>query len=136
MLQLEGVSKVYRVGTFGRKALRAVDNVSFDVKDREVVALIGESGSGKTTIGKMILRLTPITSGTIRFNGIDISTLKDASSKIITERCKVSSKTLLALTIRSSRLIGSLGSSRRSSFLRLREQNGMLGLKGHCGLSA
>jgi peptide/nickel transport system ATP-binding protein len=81
MLQLEGVSKVYRVGTFGRKALRAVDNVSFDVKDREVVALIGESGSGKTTIGKMILRLTPITSGTIRFNGIDISTLKGCELK-------------------------------------------------------
>ncbi|MFQ6093286.1 MAG: ABC transporter ATP-binding protein, partial [bacterium] len=76
MLELDGVSKIYKVGTFGGKELHAVSNVSFDVKDGEVVSLIGESGSGKTTIGKMILRLLPITSGTIRFNGVDISALK------------------------------------------------------------
>ncbi|MDH7505334.1 MAG: ABC transporter ATP-binding protein [Candidatus Acetothermia bacterium] len=81
MLELEGISKVYRVGTFGGKELHAVSNVSFDIEDGEVVSLIGESGSGKTTIGKMILRLTPITSGMIRFNGVDISTLKGAALK-------------------------------------------------------
>lgn len=81
MLKLDNVSKVYRVGTFGGKELRAVNSVSFDVQDREVVSLIGESGSGKTTIGKMILRLTPITSGTIRFNGADIATLKGSALK-------------------------------------------------------
>lgn len=81
MLELDRVSKVYRVGTFGGKELHAVSDVSFDVKDGEVVSLIGESGSGKTTIGKMILRLTPITSGTIRFNGTDISTLKGDTLK-------------------------------------------------------
>jgi len=76
MLKLDGVSKVYKVGTFGGKELHAVSNVSFDVKDGEVVSLIGESGSGKTTIGKMILRLLSISSGAITFNGVDISTLK------------------------------------------------------------
>nr|HID12674.1 ABC transporter ATP-binding protein [Anaerolineae bacterium] len=81
MLELDRVSKVYRVGTFGGKELHAVRDVSFDVKDGEVLSLIGESGSGKTTIGKMILRLTPITSGTIRFNGVDISTLKGSALK-------------------------------------------------------
>ncbi len=75
MLKLDGISKVYRVGTFGGKELRAVSNVRFDVKDGEVVSLIGESGSGKSTIGKMILRLLSINSGTISFNGVDISTL-------------------------------------------------------------
>jgi len=81
MLRLDGVSKVYRVGTFGGKELHAVSNVSFDVKDGEVVSLIGESGSGKTTIGKMILRLLSITSGTISFNGVDISTLEGGELK-------------------------------------------------------
>jgi len=76
MLKLDGVSKVYKVGTFGGKELHAVSNVSFDVKDGEVISLIGESGSGKTTIGKMILRLLSISSGAITFNGVDISTLK------------------------------------------------------------
>ena len=75
MLQLDGISKVYKVGTFGGKKLYAVTDVSFDVKDGEVVSLIGESGSGKSTIGKMILRLISTNSGTISFNGVDISTL-------------------------------------------------------------
>lgn len=75
MLELDNVSKIYRVGTFGGKELHAVNRVSFDIADGEVVSLIGESGSGKSTIGKMILRLIPRTVGTIKFNGVDISTL-------------------------------------------------------------
>ncbi len=81
MLTLEAVSKVYKIGTFGGKELRAVDNVSFDVCDGEVVSLIGESGSGKSTIGKLILRLLSTTSGTISFDGADISTFKGQGLK-------------------------------------------------------
>ena len=81
MLKLDNLSKVYRVGTFGGKELHAVRGASFEVKDREVVSLIGESGSGKSTIGKMILRLTSISSGTISFNGTNVSTLKGSALK-------------------------------------------------------
>lgn len=81
MLELDGVSKVYKVGTFGGKELRAVSNVSFDVGDGEVVSLIGESGSGKSTIGKMILRLISTSSGTITFNGVNVSTLNGGALK-------------------------------------------------------
>jgi peptide/nickel transport system ATP-binding protein len=81
MLRLDRVSKIYRVGTFGGKELQAVSDVSFDVQDREVVSLIGESGSGKTTIGKMILRLISISSGTISLDGVDISTLEGGALK-------------------------------------------------------
>jgi peptide/nickel transport system ATP-binding protein len=81
MLKLENVSKVYRVGTFGGKELRAVDNVSFEVGVGEVVSLIGESGSGKSTIGRMILRLIEITEGSITFNGTEIATLKGSKLK-------------------------------------------------------
>jgi peptide/nickel transport system ATP-binding protein len=70
MLRLDKVSKVYRVGTFGGKELHAVSDVSFDVKDGEVVSLIGESGSGKSTIGKMILRLISTSSGNIKGNAL------------------------------------------------------------------
>jgi len=81
MIKLEKVSKTYRTGTFGGKLLPAVVDVSFDVRDGEVVSLIGESGSGKSTIGKMILRLITITSGRILFNDIDISTIKKGDLK-------------------------------------------------------
>ena len=76
MLTLDGVSKSYKVGTFGGKELPAVQNVSFDVAPGEVVSLIGESGSGKTTVGKMILRLIGITGGRINLDGNDISAIK------------------------------------------------------------
>ena len=49
--------------------------VSFAVQPGEVVSLIGESGSGKTTVGRMILRLTGATAGTITFDGRDVSSL-------------------------------------------------------------
>jgi peptide/nickel transport system ATP-binding protein len=75
VLTLDRVSKVYKVGTFGGTDLPAVRDVSFDVDAGQVVSLIGESGSGKTTIGRMILRLTPATRGTISFDGADVSGL-------------------------------------------------------------
>ena len=76
MLKLDKISKVYRVGTFGGKELHAVSDVSFEIGEGEVVSLIGESGSGKSTIGKMILGLIPISSGAIISNGVDVSTLQ------------------------------------------------------------
>jgi ABC-type oligopeptide transport system ATPase subunit len=76
MLALENISKTYKVGTFGGKQLVAVRDVSLEIEPGEVVSLIGESGSGKSTIGRMILRLSAATGGTIRFDGVDISSLK------------------------------------------------------------
>jgi len=74
MLTLDRVTKVYKTGTFGGKELAAVRDVSFDVRAGEVVSLIGESGSGKSTIGRMILRLAPATEGVISFDGVDVAT--------------------------------------------------------------
>jgi ABC-type oligopeptide transport system ATPase subunit len=81
LLELESVCKTYKVGAFGAQRLHAVRNVEFGVGAGEVVSLIGESGSGKSTIGRMILRLSPITDGTIAFKGEDIATFKRAELK-------------------------------------------------------
>jgi ABC-type oligopeptide transport system ATPase subunit len=81
VLKLEHISKTYKVGAFGGTDLPAVCDVSFDVEPGEVISLIGESGSGKTTIGRMILRLSPITAGRITFDGIDVSTLRRSKLK-------------------------------------------------------
>ena len=76
MLELDGISKSFRTGTFGGTELPAVQDVSFAIAPGEIVSLIGESGSGKSTIGRMILRLLPPTEGSISFDGRDISQLK------------------------------------------------------------
>ena len=73
MLKLDNVSKIFKIGTFGGKDLIAVDNISFNIDEGEIIALIGESGSGKTTIGKMILKLLDVSAGKILFHGEDIS---------------------------------------------------------------
>jgi peptide/nickel transport system ATP-binding protein len=56
--------------------VRAVENVSFAVKRGETLGMVGESGCGKTTIGRMLVRLISPTSGSIRFDGRDILPLK------------------------------------------------------------
>ncbi|MCC3156094.1 ABC transporter ATP-binding protein [Hymenobacter sp. 15J16-1T3B] len=62
-----------RKGFFGRatEVVRAVDGVSFDVRRGETVGLVGESGCGKTTLGRTLLRLVEPTSGSILFEGDD-----------------------------------------------------------------
>jgi peptide/nickel transport system ATP-binding protein len=79
LVQLDGCTKVYRIGSFGSKRLTAVRDVAFGLHAGEVVSLIGESGSGKSTIGHLILRLSPLTAGSIRFMGEDVSTFKGSS---------------------------------------------------------
>jgi ABC-type oligopeptide transport system ATPase subunit len=75
MLRLVDVSKVFKTGMFGGTEFTAVSGITFDVEPGEVVSLIGESGSGKTTVGRMILRLTGVTSGSIVFDGQDVAAL-------------------------------------------------------------
>ena len=75
MLEVAEVTKVFKTGMFGRGELTAVSNVSFVVRPGEVTSLIGESGSGKTTVGRMILRLTGTTEGEIKFEGRDVASL-------------------------------------------------------------
>jgi len=67
---------------FGRHAqVKAVDDVSFNIRPGEVVGLVGESGSGKTTVGRSILRLVEPTSGSVRFSGIEVTTLSKSDMR-------------------------------------------------------
>jgi oligopeptide transport system ATP-binding protein len=70
-------------GLFRRKVgdIKAIDGISFTIKKHETLGLVGESGCGKTTAGRCILRLYNPTSGSIIFNGEDISTMKESKIK-------------------------------------------------------
>lgn len=80
LLKVEGLKKYFEVnsGLFNKevKYVKAVDGVSFALKKGETLAIVGESGCGKSTTGRAILRLIEKTEGTVEFNGIDIYKLE------------------------------------------------------------
>ncbi|GJQ51517.1 MAG: ABC transporter ATP-binding protein [Anaerolineaceae bacterium] len=61
--------------------VKAVDDVSFAVKKGETLGMVGESGCGKTTVGRTVLRLIEPTSGSVKFNGKNIFTMKQRELK-------------------------------------------------------
>ena len=69
LLRVEHLCQYFKAGSFETKA---VDDVSFDIKKGEVFGLVGESGCGKTTTGRSIIKLYNITSGNVIFKGIRI----------------------------------------------------------------
>jgi oligopeptide/dipeptide ABC transporter ATP-binding protein len=69
--------------------VQAVDGVSFEIRRGETLGLVGESGCGKKTVGRLLLRLIEPTAGTIRFDGVDLTALKGAALKPYRRRMQI-----------------------------------------------
>ncbi|MGE4158846.1 MAG: ABC transporter ATP-binding protein [Planctomycetota bacterium] len=80
-----------RRGLLGRVKghVKAVDGVSFSMAPGEVLALVGESGCGKTTVGRTILRLIPATEGKVMFEGVSVFDAKDKELMAMRERMQI-----------------------------------------------
>ncbi|MGM8214345.1 ABC transporter ATP-binding protein [Bacillaceae bacterium W0354] len=87
ILQVNNLKKYFDVkgGVFSRKVgeVKAVDEVSFTVNKGEILGIVGESGCGKSTTGKAILRLIEPTEGEILFEGEDISKINDEQMRLL-----------------------------------------------------
>jgi len=82
LLELSGIFKTFRVANMGRQTdLHAVRDVGLQVHPGETLAIVGESGCGKTTLGRVMLRLIPSSRGTLRFDGVDITTISAAARR-------------------------------------------------------
>ncbi|MEM3134009.1 MAG: dipeptide/oligopeptide/nickel ABC transporter ATP-binding protein, partial [Candidatus Caldarchaeum sp.] len=81
LVSLERVEAFYRVrkGFLGSRVVKAVDGVSLSIHEGEAMALVGESGCGKTTVGKLSIRLLKPSSGRILYDGVDITNLPEKS---------------------------------------------------------
>src|SRR5215204_4348453 len=85
LLEVEDLSKrfVARRDVLGRATamVNAVDHVSFSLAAGETLALVGESGCGKSTVGRLLLRLIEPTGGAIRFDGKDVLSTGNAGAR-------------------------------------------------------
>ena len=93
LLEVRDLKKYFpiRKGFFSRVLghVKAVDGVSFDVRHGETLGLVGESGCGKTTMARAILRLIEPTSGDVRFDGIPILSLKGKRLRRLRKRMQI-----------------------------------------------
>ncbi|MCK9514301.1 MAG: ABC transporter ATP-binding protein, partial [Pigmentiphaga sp.] len=92
LLRVEGVSRAFRVrrGVFGSpRTVHAVSAVDFRIAPGETLGLVGESGCGKSTLARMVLRLDRPTSGSIRFEGRDITGLGHRQMQAVRRRMQV-----------------------------------------------
>jgi oligopeptide transport system ATP-binding protein len=94
LLEVENLAKHYPVrkgAILARQVglVRAVDGVSFTLNRGETLALVGESGCGKSTTARLVLRLIEPTTGAVKFNGTDITTLDGATLKAFRRNAQI-----------------------------------------------
>ena len=86
VLRVEHLTKVFPID---RGSIWAVNGVSFSIGRGETLGLVGESGSGKTTVGRCVLRLLEPTSGTVTFDGKELTTLDEGGIRSLRHRMTI-----------------------------------------------
>jgi ABC-type glutathione transport system ATPase component len=89
LLDIKDVVVEYPLKGFRKQLFKALKGVSLDIRPGETVGLVGESGSGKTTLGRAVLGLAPVTGGSIKYRGQEISKATRAQRKELSHEIQV-----------------------------------------------
>lgn len=89
LLDIKDVVVEYPPKGFRAKPFKAIKGVSLDIRPGETVGLVGESGSGKTTLGRSVLGLAPVTGGSIKYRGKEISNATRAQRRELSHEIQV-----------------------------------------------
>mgnify|MGYP000946972063 CR=1 FL=1 len=93
LLQVKNLKKYFPVSrqflSSQRRYVKAVDDVSFDVREGETLGLVGETGCGKTTVARTILQLYRPTSGQVLFDGVDLASLQENDLRKMRRRMQI-----------------------------------------------
>ena len=87
LVQIENLKKHFPAS--GGQSVRAVDGVSFNIERGETLGLVGESGCGKTTVGRCLLRLIEPTSGAVKFDGQDLLSLGKSEMRALRRQMQI-----------------------------------------------
>ena len=112
LFEIRNLTKRFQVRTGTaqtRQYLNAVSDVSFDIHRGEVFGLVGESGCGKSTTGRLLLQLTRPTSGSVCFDGIELTTLKPRQLKAFSARMQMVFRDPYASFDPRQTILGSVG---------------------------
>jgi oligopeptide/dipeptide ABC transporter ATP-binding protein len=89
LVEAKGLSRYFGQGLLGRRFLRAVDDVSFQIEEGKTFGLVGESGCGKSTLGRMLARILRPSAGRVLFKGIDLFAVNGRSLREIRPRIQM-----------------------------------------------